>query len=79
MTSQRYRPHMTEYGVAWLSAYGTEVGSTGGVASVDDGVREGLAGLQGAYPRASKAVVYRGRTLSEGTVLHEVERPRRGQ
>lgn len=66
---------VTTYGIAWVAADGREVGSSGGLDDLTLARREAHSGLMHTYPRAAAAVIYQGRSLTEGVV---VERIRKG-
>jgi hypothetical protein len=65
---------MAELGIAWLDNDDRELGSIGGQADLERAVREAAAGLVKVFPAAARAVVYEGRSLSDGRVIEEVRR-----
>jgi hypothetical protein len=63
-----------ELGIAWLSSDGGELGSIGGGRDLDAAIREAAVGLVKIFPTADRAVVYEGRSLTEGRVVQEIHR-----
>lgn len=65
---------MTDYGIAWLSANGRELGPIGGTVGCVEVLREARFGLDYVYPTADRAVVFEGRALHEGNLVREIIR-----
>jgi hypothetical protein len=66
-----------ELSIAYVDARGRELASEGGLQTIGMARAPAQGGLQtGIYPRATKVIIYRGRTLAEGEQLEEVSRER---
>lgn len=62
-------------GIAYLDSSGRELGGIGGASSIDLAAVEVQFHLrQRTYPDAVKAVIYAGRSYSEGEILRTVAR-----